>query len=128
MQAIPTLSTSGWVKDIEEGGNILLTLFITSDGYQSTEYKGSVKSLSYIVGTYGEDIEGMELAVTNALDELYSTYFDNVDVSVSITTKDGESSIEVGIIYTDDTVRRDLNRTLQVGSNSVIKILGETNG
>lgn len=128
MKAIPTLSTSGWVKDIEEGGNKLLAFFITSDGYQSTEYKGSVKSLSYLVGTYGEDAEGMELAVKKALDELYSTYFDNVDTTVSITTKDGESTIDVGIVFTDDNVRRDLHRTLQIGTNSVIKILGEDNG
>lgn len=127
METIPTLTSSGWLSDLDEGGSRLLSYFVTSDGYRSTEYQGSVKSLAYLIAVHGENQRELEEAITTALLELYRGYYESAEVTVKLQNNSGEWNIDISLQYAKDNFVKDLNRSIRVNNESIITILGNDN-
>ena len=123
--SIPTLGDSGWVDDINEGGSLLLSNFVTSDRYQSLLYSNNIHSLSYLVAMFGNNLRELELKIADALLLTYGAYFYDVEMEVSISTKDGESNINIKGTYTGNGKRVDLNRSIHKSKESIFTLLKE---
>ena len=104
---VPTLSTSGWVEDIAEKADRLMSYYFVSDASQTTLYLGKITSLPLQIQRYGQDDYGLRQAVQAELTQLFGRYFDAVQVEVT----------------TDKPVPNDLNRI-----NLTLSVLVTQNG
>ncbi len=131
--SIPTLSSKGWVKTIEEKGDFVLSYFITTEQSQSVLYQGKLISLQYLVQRYGNDEVTLQAEVGKALEQLMRGYFGEsvdavVDVAEADPNKPGQLTITFRCIVREDGREHSLGRRVQFLNSKLVDIIKINNG
>jgi len=100
INAVPTLSTSGWTKDTDGIMLKLFEYFLTSEYSRSNTYSGNISSLKYILQRYTL-LDEIQNELRSTLNKLYSRYFSTVAVEVSIDESDKETVYVIEITVID---------------------------
>lgn len=126
--AVPTLSTSGWVKDIGQKAEALLSYFLVSDANQSVVAWGRVHSMPKLLQNY-QDPSTLSAEVRQAVYAMFKNHFDAVDVSVLINAimdagqETGESEMKITITVTENGKRYSVGRLLTLTNNRIKKVI-----
>ena len=94
---LPTVSTSGWVNDIAEKADRLLSYYFVSDYSQSNAYRGQIVSLPQQVQEFGHDALALERSMKAALETYFGQYFESaqVDVNTEVPNPQDPNRIQV---------------------------------
>lgn len=82
---LPTLSSSGWIEEIPEKADRLLSYFFVSEHSQSAIFKGSITSLPHLIQAYGNDPSTLKSEVTRKLQNFLERYFDEAAIETEIS-------------------------------------------
>lgn len=112
--ALPTLTEAGFITNKNLILAKLFGYFMASDYSQSNLFRGSIKSLKYILGMNLSPGQ-FSAAVQNALQTLYEPYFESVKVVVEQTNEDrGMVNCYINVICTDNNKTYDLSQTVKI--------------
>lgn len=129
---VPTLSTSGWLGDPYYKAAQILSYFFASNASQSNLYIGRVRALSELIQRLGNDPLALEQEIKTALTEMLTPHFDNVELTVKITTKTVENSVDENIVIdallVDKGKTYTLGRLITVVDSKVMEIVEINNG
>lgn len=117
---VPTMSSHGWVYQVQEKCDFMLAHFFLTDGLQSYVFDKSISNLQQIISDYSNDLTGMTSALRTTLNQYFMNYFDAATVEVSIdasTTNPNVHEIKLYINITDN------GKTYSIG-----KLLREMDG
>jgi hypothetical protein len=119
--AVPTLSTQGWVVDLPTQINTLLAYALTTDDKQSYLFKGSLISVPRIMQKTGMDARSARAALETSLSSYLQKYFDNVYLVVTIVNEDTDLSstatlkVDIQVNNNNDTDTRSYAINLNEG-------------
>lgn len=129
---VPSLSASGWVGNISEKLDKLIGYFFVSEFSQSHLYRGNIASLPYIIKQCAENQSLLLSETTKVLTNLLKSYFDRVQVDVTVTNEDvnkpGELSLIVDAKVVQDGVTYSVGKELQIINAKVVAIFKANNG
>lgn len=111
---VPTLSSEGWISAVDKKADVLLANFLVTNESQTSLHSNSITSLPSIIAKYGDRAMDLKDRVTQALDQIFSTYYDQSDIQVDITQDpDGTGNVSVMGIRIDVRVTNgDVNYSL----------------
>lgn len=128
---LPTLSSSGFVADIAEKADRLMSYYFVSDASQSNLYRGQITSLPAQVQQHGHDEINLAQAVRNELTAYLTRYFDMVDVSTRTDLPNVEDpnriNLTVSVIVTQDGKQYSLGRLVSVLNSKIVEIVDINN-
>lgn len=125
--AVPTLSSTGWVTGIAQKADKLFTYFLTSERSQSNAFDG-IASLQYLMQQYAEDELNLERKIEQTLSQLYRRYFEGVEVKVRIhEPKDGAENnrldLTIKVRVNDGKYKYELSKLLKSTNGSLTRII-----
>jgi hypothetical protein len=128
---VPTLSTSGFVGDIAEKCDRLMSYYFVSDASQSNLFRGKITSLPFQVQQNGHDEALLRDAIQRELDRYLTPHFDGteIDVATDIPNTDDPNRINVTlrVIVTEDGKQYSLGRLISVINSKINKIVDINN-
>lgn len=126
--ALPTLSTFGWVNATAEKADKLFSHFFASDALQSHVYRGNITSLPNLIQQYGNDPNAITNKMRQELSIYLGRYFDSVDVEVNYEMVD-ESLIKLKVYarLTEKGKEYSLGKLLEVSGNTIKQIINLNN-
>ena len=89
----PTLSPQGWVTDVNNKADVLLSWFYESMHSQSYVYGDKVSSLQYLLQKYGNNITIFIQKLQDALELYLGRYY---DVATATVTSDSTDITNLG--------------------------------
>lgn len=92
---VPTLSPAGWITNIVDKLDFLITYTFLSNYSQSNIYKGKIVSIQWMIQEYGSDLTRLTSYMTISLEEYFKRYFDEAVVIVERSKLDDPSSNKV---------------------------------
>ena len=130
---VSTLDSNGWLRGIAEKADALLAYFLISDYSQSFLHQGQVRSLPYLIQQYPRNHIELSNEAQRSVEMLLESYFDSVDVHVTIENPDetlGFTEAHVDLRF-NVTVRQDgrmysLGRLINVVNNKIAKVTNIT--
>ena len=127
MKVIPTLTLDGFVSDVNTTILKIYQYFVTSDYSQSVMYFDNISSLKYLIGQAGSDLDKLEDDISETLYTMCQRYCDDVTVDVEITTEKisetkHSNNIKINITVIEDGVTYDLERSVIMSDNKILKI------
>lgn len=124
MKPIPTLKESGFLTTVQEGLLYIFECFVTCENSQSNLFPGQTRSLVYLIKSYPNDPELLANETEAVLLDRYRKYFDEVSVSVSSRSINGDNAgpykLEIKVGITEG------GKTYQLG-NVLNDVYGGTN-
>lgn len=127
---VPSLDSAGWSGSVAQGAKLLLEYYIVTDKSQSTETGIMVSSLTDSIGDYGNNKDMLRSVVTRDLDNLYSKYFDSIEIDVVVAENPEQSlvsdvffDISIDIVINDSGRQYSLGRLITVINNEISKVL-----
>lgn len=128
----PSLSEDGWVTETNKLADKLMSSFFTSEFSQSYTYYGSISSFPYILAMYGHDPVTMAAHTEDQLMQLFSRYFQEVQVNCEEYKSDNQTNqaaITIAITFTDSHgVTSDLTKLLELENTKIKQIININNG
>lgn len=122
---LPTLTTSGWVRDTAQKADFLFSYFLVSDRSQSILGMDGVQSLPFLLKS-GRDERQIRDEVERSLLTLFSAYFDAADCSVTITEarpdSDAVLNLRISVIVTQDGRRHSLGKLINTTAGKIGKV------
>lgn len=85
---VPAMDSMGWVQDVPNKLDRLLSYFYYSDYKQSDLYAGQIQSLPRILQAVGNKATMAAPKIEEALQFYLGKHFDKVSVEVSVVSKD----------------------------------------
>lgn len=123
---VPSLSASGWVEDIAEKADRLISYYFVSEDSQSTMYKGNITSLTKEIQEFGNDELELRRVVREHVERFLSRYFDIATVKVSTDkpapADPNRTNITLDVIVTQDNVQYSLGRLIQTNNGKITQI------
>jgi len=140
--AVPTLSTKGWVTDAYYKADVILSYFFLSDASQSNVYFGRIATLPNCIKEAGNDDLALKNSINTALTQMFTSrvdskgkptgYFDNAVVDVTVKrTETGDSvnqDISISIILTEGEKKYSLGKLVNVSNSTIKTIIDINNG
>lgn len=102
---LPTLSSSGWIEEVAEKADRVMSYFFVSEYSQSEIFKGNVTSLPHLIQQFGNDPLVLREEVTRKLQGLLERYFEEAVVTTEITNEDQPASridLEISVRVRED--------------------------
>lgn len=128
---VPTLSTSGWVSEIAEKADKLLSYFFVSEASQTNLYKGSITSLPEILKKHGNDEHDLRRVAQSTLQRYFALHFESAEVTVNTrpTTEEGQYGLELEIDVTvlEAGKQHSLGMLVSTLNSSIMKIANINN-
>lgn len=128
---VPTLSSSGWVGELAEKADKLLSYFFVSEASQTNLYAGRITSLPNLLKNNAHDDFDLRTAVQSALVTYLERHFDAVEVVVTTkeNTLNGEKGLdlELDILVVQDGAQHSLGRLVSTLNSSIMKIMSINN-
>lgn len=123
---LPTLSSSGWVEELAEKADKLMSYFLIAEESQTSMYRGQITSLTSLLRLNSNDEYALRSDVRDSLEAYLRRYFDDVDVTVNITEnadigKHG-LDIELDVTIVEAGNRYSLGRLVSTVNASIMKI------
>lgn len=122
MNAVPSLSVAGWIKNPANVINKLYEYFLTSKYSQSNTYNGYISSLSYILQRY-KGITDIQDAIQKTLYSMYIRHFPTVNVYVTYVEKPDSVVYVVDLtVITTDGNSYTLNQSMNTVGNNIVNM------
>lgn len=128
---LPSLSSKGWITEIAEKCDMLLSYFFISDHSQTYLYKNNVTSLPYLIQQHGHEKNKLNNEIEKALFVYLKRYFDDVLIETSVQEDEKEKSkldITIDIIINEDGKRHSLGRLIRSLNSKIVEIIKVNNG
>ena len=122
---LPTLTIAGFVTDENVIMSRLYEYFLTTQNSQSVLYSYYINSYYSAIKDNSVDESIVKENIGSSLSTLYSNYFTNVEVDISLTSRDdsGGSVFSLGIRLTCDSIKDGtkyyLNKSMTIDSGKV---------
>lgn len=125
--AVPTLSSTGWVSGIAQKADKLFTYFLTSERSQSNAFDG-IASLQYLMQQYGDDELVLERKIEQTLSQLYRRYFEGVEVKARVRepqaeARDNRLDLTLKVLVNDGKYKYNLSKLLKSANGSLTRII-----
>lgn len=127
---LPTLSSSGWIEEIAEKADRVMTYFFVSEYSQSDSFKGNITSLPHLIQKFGNDPLTLKSEVSRKLQGLLERYFDEASVGTEITNEDQAHSkmdLEVSVMLRDGGEAYSLARVIKTLNGKVEEFIRVNN-
>lgn len=129
---VPSLSASGWVGNIAEKLDKLISYFFLSDFSQSHLYQGQVASLPNLIKECADNRSLLRTETKRVVTNFINPYFDTIQVDVTITAVDDTNpdniNLRVDATVTQDAVIYSVGKEIQVINSKVVAIFDANNG
>ena len=122
---IPTLSREGWVRNLSQQVDYMLSCFFTALYSQSNVYYGNVGSLVVIVRENSSDLLRMESEISDHLSTLFNNVFDSGQVNVSVEKVDDDTNnyaIVVDAVITNKGEEYSVGKIVSLYSGQIERI------
>lgn len=131
IKPVPSLSLSGFINELRDKSDRLMSYFFYSDASQSNVYLGEVSSLPDIIQKYGNDKDSIATEMDDALQKYLERYFDIVEVEVKINipenATDNRMEILCEIIVGENGVKYDFAKILNTANGKLTTIMDRNN-
>lgn len=84
INALPSLDSEGWVTNIDQLIDRVLSYTFLSDASQSTMFKGYITSVQAIIQKNGDDALGLQEDMRMGLDNTFRRWFDKIEIDVRV--------------------------------------------
>lgn len=128
MSNVPSLSGSGWIRDIVNRSTQLMDYFLVADYSQTQLYKGHVSSLPYLVQQYGDSRERLAENIRTTLSRYFRRYFEAVNVNTSTTLVeggDGRYNVSIECTIEDQGQSFSFGRAIEVGQSKILNVTSD---
>lgn len=115
LNAIPTLSSEGWVTNIDQRIDRILAYMLVSDASQSTFFQGSVNSVQAILQRYGGEEVDLQDAIRELLRRAFERSFERSSVDVRVRERSPGSNELIVEFYIEVS---DKGETRNVGASA----------
>lgn len=126
-RAVPTLSSSGFVVQVAEKADRLLSYFFTSEASQSELYNGSIASLPDLIQKFNDQTTELVKATESLLSAYFSRHFDNVNVIASTNYPqpgdESRTNLTIRVTFVDKGQPYDLGRIVNIVDSKIAKII-----
>lgn len=119
---VPTTDSVGWVKDLAQMADRLMSYAMTSNYSQSSLYPNRITSIPWIIKVSNNDPYTLEQNLRDALQGYFGRYFDIVEVEVLVSESNDTYLDESGL-----TIRLDLNIVHQGYRHSLGRLIQTVN-
>lgn len=123
---VPSLTASGWLAEISEKADALISYYITSEHSQSYLYQGNITSLTYHIQQHGNEPQRLESRMKDDLHIFLTRYFDAVEVEVTTEIPDVDDpnriNITLDVILFDNGFKYSLGRVIRSENKRVVKV------
>lgn len=119
---IPQLGRSGFVSNKNEILTLVYSYFMAGKRSQSVMFKDTVPSLDYIINTYTNRDEWVDVIISTLTDELVPNYFSSATVNVDVTDNKGVDLITIDITAVSGTTTTTLSKKMEVRGNDIFPI------
>lgn len=118
--AIPALDPTGWVTNKYDIIELCFKHFLASDQNQSNIFKDNISSLKYILAMHSKP-EELRRGIVNNLKLLYESYFEYVDIDVTLRDEDNIIKVMIGGKLTDSNGKTyQLEKYIGVKNNEIL--------
>ncbi|QXO11108.1 hypothetical protein pEaSNUABM54_00282 [Erwinia phage pEa_SNUABM_54] len=128
----PSLSTKGWLEDVPGVLDAVMTNFFLTHPSLSVEFKNAIYSLPDLIQKYGNNETDIKREVRDAMETLFSRWFDKVTAECSVTYPDPDDDIRmnVSVYLTIDHKGETYNvaRELSMSGSKLMKVMEINNG
>lgn len=130
---LPTLSTSGFVRQPAEKIDFALSHFVYADGAQSSLYGSNVSSLQVVLERNSGSIDATVSDLKNTLQSYLQKYFDSVSIDAKYSEEDSSSSmskinIQLSIVVTVDQVEYEVTKVIKTINGRFKEFINLNNG
>lgn len=131
MKPVPTLTAAGWVNDIRDKCDRLMTYFFYSDYSQSNFYLGNITSLPDIINRYGNDKSAITFETEKAMKVYLLRYFDQVECTAKViipeNEEDNRMELQVSLEVVENGVKYDLFKLLKIVNSKLVEVIDRNN-
>lgn len=131
--SLPTLGTSGWVKDVATKADYVLSCFLSTNRSQSVLHREENTSLQYLLKKFANDMVGLETELLRVLNNKLQVAFGEsaraiVEI-IPIEDKPDQFSIRfLGIVYDDKHKEYTVAKLVQFQDSRILNIANINNG
>jgi len=129
---VPSLSASGWVGNISEKLDKLISYFFLSDFSQSHLYQGQISSLPNLIKECADNRSLLRSETKRVVMNFITPYFDTIQVDVTISAVDETNpdniNLRVDATVTQDATIYSVGKEIQVVNSKVVAIFDANNG
>lgn len=130
---VPTLSSSGWVVQISEKADKLLSYFFTSEASQSEVFVGSISSLPDIIKKCGHDDLELRSTMERTMRIYLERYFSAVDIVVTVESPedgsaDNRTNVIVHVKVYEEGNAYEVGHLIEVVDSAIQRIILQNNG
>ena len=130
--ALPTLSATGWVKNIGEKADMLFSHYLVSDYSQTYFYPGEVASLAKDIQINDNKPLKIKSSIEDTLFKYFNRYFESAQVEVAINNPDPEYpdniNIAINVTVFEGGYSYNLGKELQTVKGKLIQVFDIANG
>lgn len=127
---VPSLSAAGWLTNINEKADALMSYYFGSEHSQTHLYRDRVTSLPYHIQHYGNNPLKLKGKVERDLTDYFLRYFEAADVTVTVDEPaEGDPeriNLKIDATVMDDGKRYNLGKLIET-HNSKIKNIFDIN-
>jgi len=126
------LGGKGWLTGTIETLDQCMADFLTAKYSKSELYAGSISSMAYLVGEYGQDPEAFSTQLDSVLTSYLSRWFTTVSVSTAVTypnnVEAARYNINLSIQVQRDGIVYDLSKVLELSNGKLQDLIEVING
>lgn len=128
---VPSLTRAGWITEIKDKCDLLMSYYFYSDYSQSNFYLGNISSLPDIINKYGNEQNKIAFQMQDQMHLYLLRYFESVECSVTALIpedpEDNRMQLVVNIVVGEKGVKYDFYRMLNVRGNTLTEIVERNN-
>lgn len=130
--ALPSLSEYGWITNSIELADKIFSYFFVSEFSQTYLFNNKIASLPYILQQNQDDLQKMASDVKYWLNQSFSNYFQNVEVSADVNPNDNNPNkyqLTLYVQFTDKEGKTySLGRLIEISDLTIRNIIVQNNG
>lgn len=130
--ALPSLSEHGWITNSIELADKIFSYFFVSEFSQTYLFNNKIASLPYILQQNQDDLQKMASDVKYWLNQSFSNYFQNVEVSADVNPNDNNPNkyqLTLYVQFTDKEGKTySLGRLIEISDLTIRNIIVQNNG
>lgn len=128
---VPSLSSAGWLTNLNEKADALMSYYIGSEHSQTHLYRDKVTSLPYHIQQYGNSPLKLKDAVERDLSDYFQRYFESADVTVTVDEPNQDDperiNLQVKVTVTENGKRYSLGKLIETHKSKIKKIFDINN-
>lgn len=117
---MPTMTTDGFVSDINTMLIKVYDYFLTSNYSQTVLFYKNISSLKYILNRYKDDVDTLKGAIIESLQLMTNGMFEDIEITVAVNDTGGTMYISIEMSVTDNGEMYTLSKAVDVMPDGTI--------